>query len=80
MKTMKKYKSILALIVISLFLSVPTLMSQMMAPGEPGEEPDPGDDPIGGGAPLSGGSLILIGFAAAYGSKKVYNLSQKTEK
>jgi len=77
---MKKYKSLLALIIVSLFLSAPPVMSQMMAPGEPGEEPDPGDDPIGGGAPLSGGSIILIGLAAAYGGKKVYSARRNEEK
>ena len=76
---MKKIKSIIALIVISLFISVPGLMSQATAPSDPPGGPVGGDEPIGGGAPVSGGTIILIGLAAAYGGKKVFNISQQPE-
>lgn len=77
---MKKIKSIIALIIISLLLTAPAAMSQMLAPEDPGGEPGTGDDPIGGGAPISGGTIILLGLAAAYGGKKIYNIKPKKEK
>ncbi len=77
---MKKYKSILAFLVISLFLSTFSLNAQTMAPQDPPGGPELGDKPIGGGAPISGGLLILTGLAAAYGGKKVYLLAKKKEK
>ena len=41
-----------------------------------GSPSDPGDGgtPLGGGAPIAGGTFILMGLAAAYGGKKVYDL------
>ena len=77
---MKKYKSILAFLVISLFLSTFSLNAQTMAPQDPPGGPELGDKPIGGGAPISGGLLILTGLAAAYGGKKIYLLAKKKEK
>ncbi len=68
-------KSILSLIIVLGF----TLTSTMVFAGGPPPPPPPGgggagDDPIeGGGAPIGGGSFILMGLAAAYGGKKVYN-------
>ena len=41
-------------------------------PGDPGGTPTGGG--IGGAAPIGGGAFILIGLAAVYGGKKVYNL------
>ena len=41
-------------------------------PADPGAGGD--GDPLGGGAPIGGGTLILMGLAATYGGKKVYQL------
>ena len=49
-------------------------------PGDPGGSPEGGNDPLGGGAPLSGGTLLLITIGAVYGSKKVFDLKNKSEK
>lgn len=48
-------------------------------PGDPGSAPDTGDIPIGGGAPIGSGSFILIGLAAAYGGKKLYDFNKNKE-
>jgi len=54
-----------------------------MAQSGPGAPPPPdhsssGTENKGGrGAPIGGGTLILIGLAAAYGGKKIYDLKQE---
>lgn len=53
--------------------------AQMTAPSDPGSGPEAGDDPIGGGAPIGGGSIILIGLAATYGGKKIYDYRKNME-
>jgi len=74
---MKKIKSIIILIIISLFLSTPVAISQMMAPEDPSGGPETGDDPIGGGAPVSGGVFIMLGLAAGYGIVKLKGQGKK---
>lgn len=73
-------KSFLKLTAIVFFqFAVIMAFGQMTGPEDPGGEPV-GDPPLGGGAPLSGGTVILIILGAAYGGKKVYDLSkEKTE-
>jgi len=73
---MKKIISIISVLVISLFLSMPVSFADTN-PGEPPLTPDPGDVPIGGGAPIGGGSLILIGMAVAYGGRKLYQMKKE---
>jgi len=73
---MKKILSIIA--VLMFFLSF-SLSAQMLGPSDPGGSPGVDDDPIGGGAPIGGGSFILMGLAAAYGGKKVYDLRKERE-
>ena len=72
---MKKFISITTVIIISLFLSMPT--AKATEPGDPPVGPQAGDQPIGGGAPIGGGSLILLGMAAAYGGRKLYNINKE---
>jgi len=59
-----------------IFLAAP-LTAQVLAPGDPGSEPQPGDQPLGGGAPVGGGTFILLALGAAYGGKKIMNVKQK---
>jgi len=81
MKNIKKYISVITVLVVILFFGALTnLQAQGGGPPNP-----PGDDtgqiPIGGGsAPISGGTLILMGIAALYGGKKVYHLFSEEEK
>jgi hypothetical protein len=70
---MKKLKYIVLL--GFLFVSLISF-AQMDGPGNPGGDPV-GSDPLGGGAPIGGGTLILIGLAAVYGGKKLYNLNKE---
>ena len=73
---MKKFISITTVIIISLFLSIPA--AHATDPGNPPVDPQAGgDQPIGGGAPIGGGSLILLGMAAAYGGRKLYNINKE---
>ena len=51
---MKKFISIITVLIISLFLSISVL--QAAEPGEPPTGPQGGEEPIGGGAPIGGGS------------------------
>ncbi len=73
---MKKIISIIAILMFFLAFSV---NAQVLGPEDPNGGPEGGDDPIGGGAPIGGGSLILIGLAAAYGGKKVFDLRKNQE-
>jgi len=77
---MKTIKKIFALAILLLFF-VP--LSQVIAqpgPGEPPQGAGANDNAIGvNGAPIGGGSLILLGLAAAYGSKKVFDLRKEKE-
>ncbi len=72
---MKKFISIITVLIISLFLSISVL--QAAEPGEPPTGPQGGEEPIGGGAPIGGGSLILIGMAVAYGGRKLYQMKKE---
>jgi hypothetical protein len=66
-------------ILIAIFMSFFFVLSFVPAahadgPPDPGSDPTSGGTPIGGAAPIGGGAFILIGLAAAYGGKKVYQL------
>ena len=72
---MKKIKKILIIVtIIMYFVPFTTVNAQ---PGNPPGGSENNGNPIGGGAPIGGGSLILIGLAAAYGGKKIYNLKKE---
>ncbi len=73
-------KKTLSIITILLFFLAFSANAQEMGPSTPpGGGPIGDDTPIGGGAPIGGGSLILIGLAAAYGGKKVFDLRKNEE-
>ena len=74
---MKTIKKITGLAILILFFAP---LSQVLAQPDPPPQNGDGDVPIGGNAPISGGSIILIGLAAAYGGKKVYDARRKAEK
>lgn len=48
-------------------------------PPLPPTNPSTGNAPVGSGAPIGSGTLLLIGFAAAYGARKVYVLRASKE-
>ena len=73
---MKNKIKIIILFLGMVFLAVP-LSAQVMAPGDPGNDPQPGNPPIGGGAPVGSGLFILTGLAAAYAGKKVYIINKE---
>lgn len=70
---MKKLKYI---VIVGFLFFTTASFAQMSGPSDPGGDPT-GGDPLGGGAPIGGGTLILIGLAAAYGGKKLYNLNKE---
>lgn len=43
-----------------------------------GANPGASNGPVGGGAPIGGGLTILIVLGAAYGARKLYQLSSAT--
>jgi len=70
----KKFRKQTAIIVLSLMLSFPSLSLASDVPNPPaGNHGGTGDADPGGGAPIGGGTFILIGLAAAYAGKKVYD-------
>lgn len=47
-------------------------------PPPPSEGSNTGGNKLnGGGAPIGGGLFILLGLAAAYGGRKIYNLRKE---
>lgn len=79
MKTLYKIKYLLVI----LFTVFAMNIFAQGGPGDPGGDPEGGGGggPLGGGAPVSGGTIVLITFAIAYGSKKIYQVvSLKQEK
>ncbi|MDP2722912.1 MAG: hypothetical protein Q8O72_09150 [Bacteroidales bacterium] len=70
-------KILFSTILIASLMLFPVFSFASDGPGDPGGTPGGGDVPIGGGAPIGGGSLILIGLAAAYGAKKLYEMKKE---
>ena len=71
-------KKIISTIVTLSFIIVPLFTIADTGPGDPGGDPGSGGgDPIGGGAPIGGGTLILMGLAAVYGGRKVYQMNKE---
>lgn len=62
------------LVVLFIFLGI----GVMADPPDPNGSGSGSGGPLpGGGAPISGGYLIFVAMAAAYGTKKVYQLKFK---
>ncbi len=77
---MKAIRKIFAVtFIIFFFIPLSQIFAQGGGPTGPPGGSGGGDTPIGGGAPIGGGSLILIGLAAAYGGKKVFDLRKNKE-
>ncbi|MFA5418273.1 MAG: hypothetical protein WC341_07435 [Bacteroidales bacterium] len=72
MKTIKKFSPITLLIII-LLVSNPA--HSQGPPPPPPENHGAGGNTDAGSAPIDGGVFILIGLAALYGGKKVYDLN-----
>ena len=76
---MKKKTQILITILLFTFTtSTNTLFSQV--PDPPGEHGSNTNQPSGGSAPIGGGIIILLGLAASYGGKKIYDITSKKNK
>lgn len=63
------------------FVAGQNLLVHSQPPPPPGEgvHNQQGDIPEGGTAPIGSGVVLLIGLAAAYGGKKIYNMSSEKE-
>ena len=77
---MKTIKKILAIALIS-FVTV-SLSAQSPPPpnndgGSSSSAPSGGGNTVGGNAPIAGGLFILLGLGAAYGGKKMYDLTHE---
>jgi hypothetical protein len=69
--------SILIIGTITLLTINPISAQNGDPPPPPGEHGQNGNQPPGGGAPIAGGMGILLALGAAYGGKKVYDLTKK---
>lgn len=78
MKTFTKtLTTILILTAIHLASINPLSAQNGDPPPPPGEHGQNGNQPPGGGAPITGGIGILLALGAAYGGKKVYDVTKK---
>lgn len=68
---MKKY-TIITLLTFALVFVVNIAFSQ--GPPNPPGDPGTGGGPVGGAAPIEGGIGFLLGLAAAWGGRKLYQL------
>ena len=71
---MKKILLITLLVLAS--VSTINLLAQVPPPPPPPNHGETGNVP-GGNAPIGGGLFILLGLAAAYGGKKLYDLRKE---
>jgi len=63
---------------IFLLVSALSLSAQTPPPPNGGNgAPTGGNTPVGGGAPIAGGLGILLALGAAYGIKKVYQMTKE---
>ncbi len=67
----------LNILIIIFFLSISVSGIAQPPPPPPGGSNTQGNKLDGGGAPIGGGLFILLGLAAAYGGRKIYNLRKK---
>ena len=73
---MKKIKSIITILLLLMFVAVSDVMAEGEGPGNPPVGPG-GGTPIGGTAPIGGGVFVLLGLAAIYGGRKVYQMNKE---
>ena len=67
----------LNILIIIFFLSISVSGIAQPPPPPPGGSNTQGNKLDGGGAPIGGGLFILLGLAAAYGGRKIYNLRKE---
>ena len=70
------------ILVYTLLISFTLLATTIFAdqPPDPGTGgPGTGDIPVGGGSPIGGGLLLLLSLGVAYGSKKFYELRNRSK-
>jgi hypothetical protein len=71
-------KNIAKLMVTGLIALAPALLTAQPTPGNNSNGNAVGGNPIGGGAaPAGSGIALLLGLAAAYGGKRVYETRKK---
>ncbi|MEI6750139.1 MAG: hypothetical protein WCM93_13355 [Bacteroidota bacterium] len=70
-------------LIITAFLLITPILMFAQAPPHPNGGAAPGavtnNTPVGGGAPVGSGTMLLIGLAGLYGSKKVYSMRKSLE-
>lgn len=69
---MKKYPIITVLVLVFIFIA--NLAFSQGGPPNPPGDPGTGGGPVGGAAPIEGGIGFLLGLAAAWGGRKLYQL------
>ena len=72
----KQIVNSLNILTIIFFLSISASGIAQPPPPPPGVSNTQGNK-AGGGAPIGGGLFILLGLAAAYGGRKIYNLRKE---
>ncbi|MDD2965528.1 MAG: hypothetical protein PHQ65_04755 [Bacteroidales bacterium] len=71
-------KNIAKLMIAGLIALAPALLAAQPTPGNNSNGSTVGGNPIGGGAaPAGSGIALLLGLAAAYGGKRVYETRKK---
>jgi len=69
---MKSKIIISTLLIVLVFILLPTLIYAQGGPGDPGGDPDPGTN-----VPIDGGLSVLLALGIGYGAKKVNDLRKK---
>ncbi len=74
-------KIIAKLMIAGLMAFAPSLLMAQPSPGNNSNGNAVGGNPIGGGgaAPVGSGVGLLLGLAAAYGAKRIYDARKKLE-
>lgn len=75
---MKRIKNLKVLLTILSFSFAVLSYGQMLAPDDPGGEPE--GPPLGGGAPLGEGAILLIILGAGYSARKTYYMTGTKKK
>jgi hypothetical protein len=73
---MKKVTKYIAILTFALFVSVALNAQMAPHPDQNGDGSAVGGGVVGGGAPIGGGLITMLVLGAAYGAKKVYDLTK----
>ena len=76
LKSITRLIPVVAFFILTLVFTGSAFAQPPPPPGGGGTTSNNGGNQTGGNAPIGGGSLILLGMAAAYGGKKVYDIKK----